>query len=376
VAAAAATLDGFTAGPFTDAEAARRAQQLLRFLALVPVEYGRGVDGTRVTRSFEIREAVAFAGGAGAALGDLGPQLAKRDPRRAAQARAGLGELRRLVDGTTRTPERVAPEERVQAVADRTETLLTAAMPEAWTAETDESDYDLVELTLDRMETAVAAGQYRQAEQARLEASAFFEFGPERRLQAFDPGLATEVEGLVWFGAGGRPGLARLLADRAPRREVRQARLALDDRLAESAATLGDAASRTTVVTNAAIIVFREGLEAVLILAAITASFAGARRRLRRPVLAGAGLGLLVSVLTWVLAQTLLTSLEQYGEKLEAGRRPRGHRRAAAHHELVLPQGLLERVDRPVPSRAQAARGRREGRLPLRAGARPRPCSG
>jgi high-affinity iron transporter len=151
----------------------------------------------------------------------------------------------------------VAPEERVQAVADRTETLLTAAMPEAWTAETDESDYDLVELTLDRMETAVAAGQYRQAEQARLEASAFFEFGPERRLQAFDPGLATEVEGLVWFGAGGRPGLARLLADRAPRREVRQARLALDDRLAESAATLGDAASRTTVVTNAAIIVFR-----------------------------------------------------------------------------------------------------------------------
>jgi high-affinity iron transporter len=44
----------------------------------------------------------------------------------------------------------------------------------------------------------------------------------------------------------------------------------------------------------------------------------GARRRIRRPVLVGAGLGLLVSVLTWVLAQTLLTSLERYGEKLEA----------------------------------------------------------
>ena len=46
--------------------------------------------------------------------------------------------------------------------------------------------------------------------------------------------------------------------------------------------------------------------------------FVGARRRMRRPVLIGAGLGLLVSILTWVLAQTLLTSLEQYGEKLEA----------------------------------------------------------
>jgi high-affinity iron transporter len=150
----------------------------------------------------------------------------------------------------------VAPEERVQALADRTQELLTAAMPEAWTAGTDESDYDLIALTLDRMETAVAAGRYGQAEHARLEAYAFFEFGPERRLQAFDPGLATEVEGLVWFGAGGQPGLARLLADRAPRRAVRRARLALDERLAESAATLGDAASRTTVVTNAAIIVF------------------------------------------------------------------------------------------------------------------------
>ena len=72
------------------------------------------------------------------------------------------------------------------------------------------------------------------------------------------------------------------------------------------------------MVTNAAIIVFREGLEAVLILAAITASFVGVRRRLRRPVLVGAVLGLIASVFTWVLAQTLLESLSQYGEKLEA----------------------------------------------------------
>ena len=94
--------------------------------------------------------------------------------------------------------------------------------------------------------------------------------------------------------------------------------LALDDELENARGTLGDSASRTTVVTNSAIIVFREGLEAVLILAAITASFAGVRRRLRRPVLIGASLGLLASVFTWVLAQTLLQSLSRYGEKLEA----------------------------------------------------------
>ena len=50
-------------------------------------------------------------------------------------------------------------------------------MPDGWEAKTDESDYDLIAITLDRMEAAIGAGQYDQAEQARLEAYAFFEFG-------------------------------------------------------------------------------------------------------------------------------------------------------------------------------------------------------
>ena len=101
-------------------------------------------------------------------------------------------------------------------------------MPPKWTEETDESDYDLIALTLDRMEAAAGAGQYRQAEQARLEAYAFFEFGPERRLRSFDQGLALDIEGLIWFGAAGQDGLAKQIAQRAPRREIRETRLALD----------------------------------------------------------------------------------------------------------------------------------------------------
>ena len=80
-------LDGFTAAPFTAAESARRAQQLLRFLALVPVEYGRGVKDGRVTLDFEIQEAIAFATAADAAFDDLRDQLAKRDPRATAGRR-------------------------------------------------------------------------------------------------------------------------------------------------------------------------------------------------------------------------------------------------------------------------------------------------
>jgi high-affinity iron transporter len=62
----------------------------------------------------------------------------------------------------------------------------------------------------------------------------------------------------------------------------------------------------------------REGLEAVLILAAITASMVGALAQRRRPVMVGAALGLVASIVTWVLAQLLLESLSGYGERLEA----------------------------------------------------------
>jgi high-affinity iron transporter len=76
--------------------------------------------------------------------------------------------------------------------------------------------------------------------------------------------------------------------------------------------------SRTTVVFNAAAIIFREGLEAVLIFAAVTASFLGANRRRRRPVVLGAGVAFAGSVLTWFVAQALLDVASPLGPKLEA----------------------------------------------------------
>ena len=214
-------LNGFTAAPLTGQESARRAQQLLRFLALVPVEYDRGVSGTRVTLDFEIQEAVAFRTGAEAAFADLEEQLSKRDAGRTKAVAADLARLKAIVEQAAERPEPVATAEDVAAVTKRAEDNLAAAMPKAWQEPTDESDYDLIALTLDRMEAAVGAGQYRQAEQARLEAYAFFEFGPERRLKSFDPGLAVDVEGLVWFGGAGHAGARR--ADRRPRPAARGA---------------------------------------------------------------------------------------------------------------------------------------------------------
>src|SRR6059058_3914166 len=76
--------------------------------------------------------------------------------------------------------------------------------------------------------------------------------------------------------------------------------------------------SHATVVANSAIIVFREGLEAVLIFAAVTASFLGANKRRRRPVVVGAAVAFGASVLTWFLVQLLLDAASPLGPRLEA----------------------------------------------------------
>ena len=52
---------------------------------------------------------------------------------------------------------------------------------------------------------------------------------------------------------------------------------------------VGAPQSHATVVFNSAVIVFREGLEAILIFAAVTASLLGANRGRRKPLAAGAG---------------------------------------------------------------------------------------
>jgi high-affinity iron transporter len=54
----------------------------------------------------------------------------------------------------------------------------------------------------------------------------------------------------------------------------------------------GHRLSHTTVVLNSAILVFREGLETILVLAAITASFLGANKVYRRPAAAGGALAI------------------------------------------------------------------------------------
>jgi high-affinity iron transporter len=310
-------LTGFRAAPLSAEEEQRRAGQFLRFLALVPIEYDRGVEDGRVTLDFEIQEAITFRDGAAQAIGDLESVLVKRDRPATERIEAILGRLGNDLASASRG-ERVAEPEAVEGLANEALELADGIFPEEW-KDTAAADFDVIRASLDRVANAIKAGEYATAEQARLEAYAFFEFGPEQRLRGLAPELFVRTEGLFWYGADDYPGLAQLIKRKAAPEEVTATRDALDQALADAEAAVGSGPGSTiSVITNTAIIVFREGLEAVLILAALTAGLVGAQRRFRRPMLLGAAGALVASVATFAVAQTVLESLTRYGEKLEA----------------------------------------------------------
>ena len=70
-------------------------------------------------------------------------------------------------------------------------------------------------------------------------------------------------------------------------------------------------ASSFSAFLNIGVLVFREGLECILVLSAITASMVGAQQSHRRPVAIGAGLGFVGTVITWFIAVGILTSLTE-----------------------------------------------------------------
>jgi high-affinity iron transporter len=67
--------------------------------------------------------------------------------------------------------------------------------------------------------------------------------------------------------------------------------------------------SNMAAVLNISILVFREGLECVLVLAAITASMKESERESQRTVTLGAGIGFLATLVTWYLAVRILDDL-------------------------------------------------------------------
>jgi high-affinity iron transporter len=69
--------------------------------------------------------------------------------------------------------------------------------------------------------------------------------------------------------------------------------------------------SPTVAFLDIGVLVFREGLECILVLAAITASMVGAKQAHRRPVALGAGIAFVATLITWFIAVGIIGQLTE-----------------------------------------------------------------
>src|SRR5881227_1980125 len=69
--------------------------------------------------------------------------------------------------------------------------------------------------------------------------------------------------------------------------------------------------SATVASLDIGVLVFREGLECILVLAAVTASMTGSRRNYRKPVMSGAAIAFLATFATWFVAVGIMKQLSE-----------------------------------------------------------------
>jgi high-affinity iron transporter len=68
--------------------------------------------------------------------------------------------------------------------------------------------------------------------------------------------------------------------------------------------------SHASAIFDIAVLVFREGLESILVLSAILANMSGAKQAYRKPIAVGIGAGAVATVITWFVAVGILYNLQ------------------------------------------------------------------
>ncbi|MCK6629236.1 MAG: FTR1 family iron permease [Anaerolineae bacterium] len=310
--AARAILAAYLPVELDAAQVAKRGQLLYLFTDLVYIEYKDGVRNGQITIPIEYQEAVTFRSQAEAVFEELRPLIAANDAQAAERYAQLLAEMETLMADLGEPTEVKVRVEEALALVERT----LAVKADANDAE---ATLIVINTLFDDILAAVKEGRYEDAERSRLEAYAMFEGGMEQRLANRAIVLSRELEGLFWEGSGGQKGLATLLREQAKAEDVQTNVDLLRTKLDEGQTLLAAGLTGILAALNSLAIIIREGLEAVLIVGAILGYLraTGAPRKYSLWVYLGVAAAILLSVLTWIAAGTIITISVANRELLE-----------------------------------------------------------
>jgi high-affinity iron transporter len=303
------------------ADVTRLERLLVRFVKLVPREYRNGVHDRHITIMLEFREARQFTEQAQALANELAPVWRRDHAEIFAQYQQPL---REGLDALSSRIHKLAAQDAVDESAKNVADLLEEKFQ--LSSRRDGAKADVIEETALEVRTALndslaaaKSDQWEQAESLRLDAYTSFDSEIEVRVLPRNPELGRRTERSFLDGGADEPGIKALLDRRAPMEELSAGYERTLQYLDQSVSLLRVAVSPATIGFTAFSILAREGLEAVIVLAALLAGLRGAENKgTRRCIGSGAWLALGASALTFWLSKTLIQSLAHYGEKLEA----------------------------------------------------------
>ena len=314
-------VEGTLPNLLSDEDVSRLERLLVRFVKLIPQEYHNGVANGHILIALEFREATQFSQQAQSLVNELGP-VWQRD-----QADAYHKRHRELVDKFETLRRTIAMKAPVEEVAAQTKAIsdilegdfqLSARRAGDKSNVIEETALE-VRSALNNSLAAAKADQWQEAESQRLDAYTGFDAEIEPRVLPRDPELGRGVERSFIDGTPEAPGIKALLDRQAPMDELEAAYGRTLDGMDNSVSLLKTAVSPGTLAFTAFSIIAREGMEAVVVLAALLAGLRGVEQAgTRRGIVGGAWVGVLASAITFWLSKTIVQSLSRYGEKLEA----------------------------------------------------------
>jgi high-affinity iron transporter len=305
----------------TQADIGRMQRLLARCVKLVPREYSHGVANGKLIIALEYREAMQFAEQSQTLVNQLAPVWKQEQPGVYAQYRPELSEklssLQNLLANFASQDE-----------LDNQSKLVSTILEDKFkiTARRAGDSGDVIDETVLEVRSslggslaAAKAEQWQSAESQRMDAYTAFDTEIEARVLPRDPDLATRAERSFLEGDGSQLGIKALLDRHAPMDQLEAAYERALSELAQCTELLKVAVSPTTIGFTAFTIVAREGLEAIIILAALMAGLRGTEyAKTRKSIAGGAWMGLVVTAITFWLSRTIIHSLTRFGEKLEA----------------------------------------------------------
>lgn len=308
-----AALADFNAAPITDLELSRAAGKMMRYLMLVPMEYDKGIKDGKIIDNEQYEEAVGYLQQGRLAYNQLKPELDKRlpltgdDPVRA-QLEVISGQLNQFAAPTD--------------VQNSTYALLETVgsrLPVAWRSLDSQSDIEAIRAVLMQVKQQVESGDYVSALKTCVAAYGIMQQTMGQKLLGFAPEVALKLDMLFWQGEPGKPGLAVLVSEGASIEDVEIAANRVFAALGEAESALSGKPAPGATISNTAIIVFREGLEAVLILVALMGSLrSSSAKPQRRMMFLGALLACLAAAVTGLLFSRVLTTVIKQQNELVA----------------------------------------------------------